>query len=74
MPAGVCSFNLLFIFTVCVQALLYLEEKGFPAHGSIHSGNIMLHDGACRSGPYSVSGVLVVSCFLLCGLFAHLLF
>ena len=49
-----------------MQALLYLEEKGFPAHGSVHSGNIMIHDGACRSGPVHDSGVFfLVDGFIL---------
>ncbi|XP_076469248.1 slowpoke-binding protein-like [Babylonia areolata] len=35
-----------------LEALMYLEEKGFPPHGSIHSGNIMIQDGACRLAGY----------------------
>ncbi|KAL8617943.1 hypothetical protein ACOMHN_052894 [Nucella lapillus] len=35
-----------------LEALLYLEEKGFPVHGTVHSGNIMIPDGACRLAAY----------------------
>ncbi|KAJ8301213.1 hypothetical protein KUTeg_020200 [Tegillarca granosa] len=31
-----------------LEALLFLEEKGFPSHGHIHSGNIMYSNGCCR--------------------------
>ncbi|KAK7101505.1 hypothetical protein V1264_019880 [Littorina saxatilis] len=38
-----------------LEALMYLEEKGFPRHGSLHSGNVMIHDGACRLAGYENS-------------------
>ncbi|XP_052779814.1 slowpoke-binding protein-like [Mya arenaria] len=31
-----------------LMALLYLEEKGFPPHGHIHSGNIAVQVNSCR--------------------------
>ncbi|KAL5013459.1 hypothetical protein ScPMuIL_007729 [Solemya velum] len=31
-----------------LMAMLYLEEKGFPLHGHIHSGNVMLQNNICR--------------------------
>lgn len=35
-----------------LEALSYLEEKGFPAHGNVHSGNVMFQDGVCRLSGY----------------------
>lgn len=35
-----------------LEGLLYLDEKRFPAHGSVHSGNVMIHDGSCRLAGY----------------------
>ena len=30
------------------QALIFLEEKGFPSHGHVHSGNIVVENNKCR--------------------------
>ncbi|XP_053377160.1 slowpoke-binding protein-like isoform X2 [Mercenaria mercenaria] len=31
-----------------LMALIYIEEKGFPPHGHVHSGNIVLDNNSCR--------------------------
>lgn len=31
-----------------LSALLYMEEKGFPPHGHVHTGNIMIDNNSCR--------------------------
>ena len=31
-----------------LQALIFLEEKGFPSHGHVHSGNIIVEQNKCR--------------------------
>ncbi|XP_059157582.1 probable inactive serine/threonine-protein kinase slob2 [Physella acuta] len=35
-----------------LNGMLYLEEKGFPTHGNLQSGNVMLQDGICRISGY----------------------
>ncbi|CAL1547998.1 unnamed protein product [Lymnaea stagnalis] len=35
-----------------LSGMLYLEEKGFPLHGNIQSGNIMMENGICRIAGY----------------------
>ncbi|PVD24707.1 hypothetical protein C0Q70_15192 [Pomacea canaliculata] len=35
-----------------LEALLFLEEKGFPQHSNLHSGNVMLEDNVCRLAGY----------------------
>ncbi|KAK3102227.1 hypothetical protein FSP39_009753, partial [Pinctada imbricata] len=35
-----------------LEALIYMEEKGFPIHGHLHSGNIILDNGVCRVSGY----------------------
>ncbi|XP_071081924.1 slowpoke-binding protein-like [Haliotis cracherodii] len=35
-----------------LEGLLYLEEKGFPPHSNIHSGNILFEDGVCKVTGY----------------------
>lgn len=34
-----------------LEALLFLRERGFPSHGHLHSGNVILQNGVAR---YSV--------------------
>ena len=34
--------------TTLWQAMRYLKEKGFPWHGHLHSGNVLIQDGICR--------------------------
>ncbi|XP_037711440.1 serine-rich adhesin for platelets isoform X3 [Drosophila subpulchrella] len=31
-----------------LEALLFLKERGFPLHGHLHSGNVILQNGAAR--------------------------
>lgn len=31
-----------------LEALLFLRERGFPSHGHLHSGNIILQNGVAR--------------------------
>ncbi|XP_060066255.1 slowpoke-binding protein-like [Ylistrum balloti] len=33
-----------------LEALILLEDKGFPPHGNVHSGNIMFTKDCCRLG------------------------
>ncbi|XP_035828853.1 slowpoke-binding protein [Aplysia californica] len=35
-----------------LTGLLYLEEKGFPPHGNIQSGNVLMDNGVCRIAGY----------------------
>ncbi|PIK47648.1 putative slowpoke-binding protein isoform X2 [Apostichopus japonicus] len=35
-----------------LQALIYLEEQGFPYHGNVHSGNVILERRTCRLAGY----------------------
>jgi hypothetical protein len=30
------------------QALIFIEDKGFPPHGNVHSGNIVIDNNSCR--------------------------
>lgn len=41
-----------------LEALLFLRERGFPAHGHLHSGNVILQNGVARY-------VLNLLCFYL---------
>lgn len=31
-----------------LEALLFLRERGFPSHGHLHSGNVILQNGVAR--------------------------
>ncbi|KAK6176190.1 hypothetical protein SNE40_014519 [Patella caerulea] len=35
-----------------LEAMLFMSEKGFPSHISLHSGNIMFENGTCRLAGY----------------------
>lgn len=35
-----------------LEALLFLESKGFPPHGHLMSSNVMMSDGSCRLAAY----------------------
>ncbi|XP_034472238.1 slowpoke-binding protein isoform X2 [Drosophila innubila] len=43
-----------------LEALLFLKERGFPLHGHLHSGNVILQNGAARLSGIE-NGLLGVS-------------
>lgn len=50
-----------------LMALLYLEEKGFPTHGHVHSANIVIENNKCsHSGKIETTARLMAceSCLL----------
>lgn len=36
-----------------LEALLFLRERGFPSHGHLHSGNVILQNGVARLISYT---------------------
>lgn len=45
-----------------LEALLFLRERGFPAHGHLHSGNVILQNGVAR---YVIYYIFSLFCFYL---------
>lgn len=37
-----------------LEALLFLRERGFPSHGHLHSGNVILQNGVARYVIYDL--------------------
>lgn len=45
-----------------LEALLFLRERGFPAHGHLHSGNVILQNGVARYIIYDLFTIIFHTC------------
>lgn len=45
-----------------LEALLFLRERGFPAHGHLHSGNVILQNGVARYVIYDLFTIIFHTC------------
>lgn len=41
-----------------LEALLFLRERGFPSHGHLHSGNVILQNGVARYVIYDLFTII----------------
>lgn len=45
-----------------LEALLFLRERGFPSHGHLHSGNVILQNGVARYVIYDLFLIIFHPC------------
>lgn len=51
-----------------LEALLFLRERGFPSHGHLHSGNVILQNGVARyvhTHSFAHSMIYYLSLFII---------